>query len=235
MLLPFLHKNDFEAGCDEAGRGCLAGPVTCAALILSNPVTDNGILNDDSNLFLQETLNDSKVLSKKQREILRTIIERECVSYSVCHIFPEQIDQINILQASILGMQKAVLKLKPLPQFAIIDGNQFNTGIYLPKLKQNIFSPLLELTESVLGDIAVNPNSQIFYHTIIKGDSKYQSIAAASILAKTHRDEYMNMIHNEYPLYNWKQNKGYPTKEHRIAIKKFGLTKYHRLSFKSEI
>lgn len=224
-----------EAGCDEAGRGCLAGPVTCAAVILSNPVTADGILNDDSNLILQKSLNDSKILSEKRREIIRPLIERECISYSVSNIFPDQIDKINILQASILGMQKAVLKLKPLPTLIIIDGNQFNTGLYLPKSKQNTFLPCRKLLESDVQDVTENCKTQILYQTIIKGDSKYQSIAAASILAKTHRDEYMNMIHDEYPMYNWKQNKGYPTKEHRMAIKKFGLTKYHRKSFKSDI
>lgn len=179
----------FECGTDEAGRGCLAGPVTAAAVLLP----------EDFNLDL---LNDSKQLSEKTREKLRPIIEDLAVSFSVTHIEPNKIDKINILNASILAMQESILKLKPRPNYIIVDGNRFK------------------------------PVDNIPYSTIIKGDSKFMSIAAASVLAKTYRDAYMDKIHEEYPMYNWKQNKGYPTKEHRAAIKKYGPTKYHRMTFK---
>ena len=177
-----------EAGTDEAGRGCLAGPVTAAAVILPKD-------------FLNEILNDSKQLSEKNRDFLKPVIEEIALSFAISHIEPKIIDEINILNASIKAMHESIVKLKPTPLYIIVDGNRFK------------------------------PINAIPYSTIIKGDSKFMSIAAASILAKTYRDEFMNQIHEEFPMYNWKQNKGYPTKEHREAIRKYGTTKYHRMSF----
>ena len=179
----------FECGTDEAGRGCLAGPVTAAALILPKD-------------FINETLNDSKQLSEKNRDLLRPIIEENALCYSVTHIEPLIIDEINILNASIHAMQECIKKLNPIPNYIIVDGNRFK------------------------------PVENIPHSCIIKGDSKFLSIAAASVLAKTYRDDYMNKIHEEFPMYNWKQNKGYPTKEHREAIRKYGTTKYHSMSFR---
>jgi ribonuclease HII len=179
----------FECGTDEAGRGCLAGPVTAAAVIL------------DEN-FKNELINDSKKLNCYTRQILETYIIKECESFGISHIYPEEIDTINILNASIKAMHLSIAQLKQEPEFLIVDGNRFK------------------------------PYHNIPHQTIIKGDAKYLSIAAASILAKTARDAYMEKIHEEYPMYNWKQNKGYPTKEHRAAIAKYGITKYHRKSFK---
>lgn len=178
-----------ECGTDEAGRGCLAGPVTAAAVILP----DN---------FENKTLNDSKQLSEKKRDLLQPIIETEAICFGFAHVFQEEIDEINILNASILAMHKSIAGLKQVPNFIIVDGNRFK------------------------------PYKDIPHETIIKGDGKYLSIAAASVLAKTYRDAYMNTIHEEFPMYNWKQNKGYPTKEHRAAIRKYGITKYHRKSFR---
>lgn len=189
MLLTNFSSFDFECGTDEAGRGCLAGPVTAAALILPEG-------------FINELLNDSKQLSEKNRDLLKPIIEENALCFSVTHIEPTIIDEINILNASIHAMQECIKKLNPTPNYIIVDGNRFK------------------------------PVENIPHSCIIKGDSKYLSIAAASILAKTYRDEYMNRIHEEFPMYNWKQNKGYPTKEHREAIKKYGTTKYHRMSFR---
>ena len=180
---------DVECGTDEAGRGCLAGPVTAAAVIL--PLSFNNNL-----------LNDSKLLSVKNRNILKPIIESEAKSFAFQHISETEIDNINILNASIKAMHCSIDKLKIVPNYIIVDGNKFK------------------------------PFKTIPYKTIIKGDSKYLSIAAASVLAKTYRDEYMEKIHEEFPMYNWKQNKGYPTKEHRAAIRKYGVTKYHRKSFR---
>ena len=179
----------FECGTDEAGRGCLAGPVTAAAVIL--PID-----------FKNTILTDSKQLSEKKRNILKPIIEKQSLSFGFSHIYPDEIDKINILNASILAMHKSIEKLKPEPNFIIVDGNKFK------------------------------PINEIPFETIIKGDSKYLSIAAASVLAKTYRDAYMERIHEEFPMYNWKQNKGYPTKEHREAIRKYGVTNYHRKSFR---
>jgi ribonuclease HII len=178
-----------ECGTDEAGRGCLAGPVTAAAVILPDG-------------FKLEFLNDSKQLSEKIREKLKPIIEELAITYSVIHVKPKIIDKINILNASIKAMHECITKLNPVPLYIIVDGNRFK------------------------------PINNIPFATIVKGDSKYMSIAAASILAKTYRDEYMNKIHEEFPMYNWKQNKGYPTIEHREAIRKYGTTKYHRMSFR---
>lgn len=189
MLLTSYSNLTFECGTDEAGRGCLAGPVTAAALILPEN-------------FINELLNDSKQLSEKNRDLLRPIIEENALCFSVTHIEPTIIDEINILNASIHAMQSCIKKLTPIPNYIIVDGNRFK------------------------------PVENIPHICIIKGDSKYLSIAAASVLAKTYRDEYMNQIHEEFPMYNWKQNKGYPTKEHREAIRNYGTTKYHRMSFR---
>lgn len=189
MQLKNHSKFALECGTDEAGRGCLAGPVTAAAVILS-PNFKNSIIND------------SKKLSEHKRDLLRPIIELDALTFGVSHVFQDDIDQINILNASILAMHKSITQLTPTPEFIIVDGNRFK------------------------------PYNDIPFETIIKGDGKYLSIAAASVLAKTYRDEYMNTIHEEFPMYNWKQNKGYPTKEHREAIRKYGVTKYHRKSFR---
>lgn len=198
-----------ECGTDEAGRGCLAGPVTAAAIILPKN-------------FSNEILNDSKQLSEKNREFLKPIIEKKSISYSVTHIHNEEIDEINILNASMKAMQECILKLNPTPEYVIVDGNRgLNAKLGLKSTTGKKFT-LKEI--EFLKSIATT--------SIVKGDSKYMSIAAASILAKTFRDEYMNKIHEEFPMYNWKKNKGYPTIEHREAIKKYGITKYHRKSFR---
>lgn len=180
---------EFECGTDEAGRGCLAGPVTAAAIILQPE-------------FFIEQLNDSKQLSEKIRHLIHPEIETQALTFAVVHLEPEIIDEINILNASIKAMQECIKKLKPQPQFIIVDGNRFKPVLDIP------------------------------FQTIVKGDSKYMSIAAASVLAKNERDAYMDRIHEEYPMYNWKKNKGYPTEEHREAIRKYGITKYHRKSFR---
>ena len=189
MLLPYLEPGRLEAGCDEAGRGCLAGPVFAAAVILPEGYTN-------------ELLNDSKQLSEKRRDSLRPIIERDALAWAVGIVTAEEIDRINILNASILAMHRAIDALKVRPEFLLIDGNRFK------------------------------PYSGIGHECIVKGDGKMMSIAAASILAKTHRDEYMKRIHEEYPQYAWNINKGYPTKAHRAAIEQYGTTPYHRLSFR---
>jgi ribonuclease HII len=188
MLLPYLDKNRIEAGCDEAGRGCLAGAVFAAAVILPPD-------------FGCEELNDSKQLPKKQRDKLRLIIEKEAWDWAIGIVSPPEIDEINILNASFLAMHRALGQLKIQPQHLLIDGNRFKKYKEIP------------------------------HTTIVKGDGKYLSIAAASILAKTHRDEYMLRLHEEFPKYDWNNNKGYPTKQHRKSIKEFGMTTYHRLSF----
>ena len=230
MLLSNYSTYLLEAGTDEAGRGCLAGPVTAAAVILSHHTSDSelakqtskgGIINDSKKLLF-ELLNDSKQLSEKTREKLRPIIESQAVSFAVTHLHPNEIDEINILNASMKGMQECILKLNPTPEFIIVDGNRaLNAKLGLKTTFGKRFSKTeIELLQSI-------PNQ-----SIIKGDSKYLSIAAASVLAKTYRDDYMNAIHEEFPMYNWKQNKGYPTKEHREAIRKYGVTKYHRMTFR---
>ena len=209
MLTSFFLTPNLEAGTDEAGRGCLAGPVTAAAVIL--PASFRNVI-----------LNDSKQLSEKAREKLRPIIEQECISFAVTHLESLIIDEINILNASIKAMQESILKLDPRPKSIIVDGN----------------SPLIPINgiKNRGGKIFTNAEIDILNNipntSIIKGDSKFMSIAAASVLAKTYRDEYMNKIHEEFPMYNWKKNKGYPTKEHREAIRKYGVTKYHRMSFR---
>ena len=189
MLKLKFSNFEFECGTDEAGRGCLAGPVTAAAIILKNNFPKNDI-------------NDSKKISKKTRDKLRPIIKKNALKYSIAHVYPEKIDKINILNASILAMHKAIDKITTKINFIIVDGNKFKSF------------------------------KNIAHKTIIKGDEKYLSIAAASILAKTERDEYMLKIHKEFPEYGWDKNKGYPTKFHKQAILKFGTTKYHRKSFK---
>ncbi len=198
-----------ECGTDEAGRGCLAGPVTAAAIL----IPDN---------FELDLLNDSKQLSEKIREKLKPIIIEKAISFAVTHIFPSEIDEINILNASMKAMQESVLRLNPCPEYIIVDGNRPLNGKLGMKQKIGKIFTLEEI--KLLKSIPTT--------SIIKGDSKFLSIAAASVLAKTYRDEYMDKIHEEFPMYNWKKNKGYPTVEHREAIKKYGPCKYHRMSFR---
>ena len=198
-----------ECGTDEAGRGCLAGPVTAAAVLL--PAAFENIL-----------LNDSKQLSEKSREKLKPVIEETAISFAVTHIFPNEIDEINILNASMKAMQECILQLNPAPEYIIVDGNRPLNGKL--GMKQRIGKIFTKEEIEILKSIPTT--------SIIKGDSKYLSIAAASVLAKTYRDEYMDKIHEEFPMYNWKKNKGYPTKDHREAIKKYGPCKYHRMSFR---
>jgi Ribonuclease HII len=188
MLLNNFSGFTLECGCDEAGRGCLAGPVVAAAVILPTN-------------FECEELNDSKKLTEKEREKLRPIIEQNALAWAVNFVDNREIDEINILNASILAMQRAVSALKLTPEFLIIDGNKFK------------------------------PYNNIPHQTIVKGDGKYLSIAAASVLAKTHRDEFMSMLHEKFPIYGWNKNKAYPTAEHRQAIKNHGITTFHRLTF----
>lgn len=183
-----MRQNCIEAGCDEAGRGCLAGPVFAAAVVLP---TD----------FRNEQLNDSKQLSENQRKKLRTIIEQNAISYAVEICTPQEIDEINILWASVKAMHKALAKLSVKPQHILVDGNRFR------------------------------PFESIPHTCVIKGDGKFLSIAAASVLAKTYRDEYMEKLHLDFPQYDWNKNKGYPTKAHRAAIKNHGVTEHHRKSF----
>ena len=188
MLKGHYYEGKVEAGCDEAGRGCLAGSVYAAAVILP----------DD---YQNEFLNDSKQLTERRRYELREMIERDAVAWAVGIVTPEEIDKINILNASILAMHRALDQLKVRPEAIIVDGNRFK------------------------------PYSSVPYTTIVKGDGKYLSIAAASILAKTYRDDYMNRLAEEYPQYDWRSNKGYPTKKHREAIRQYGITPYHRKSY----
>ncbi len=189
MLLPYFQKDEIEAGCDEAGRGCLAGPVFAAAVILPKD-------------FKHPLLNDSKKLTEKQRDLLRPIIEQEAITWAVGSYSPKEIDEVNILNASFLSMHRAIDQLTTTPTSLLIDGNRFNA----------------------YKDIA--------HHCIIKGDGKYLSIAAASVLAKTYRDDLMKKLALTYPEYGWQQNKGYPTKAHRAAIKEYGATEHHRMSFR---
>lgn len=188
MLKPYLNKRLVEAGCDEAGRGCLAGPVVAAAVIMPKD-------------FYHPMLNDSKKLTANQRDVLRPIIEKEAIHWSVAYVNNEEIDQINILNASIKCMHHALDKLTVVPEHILVDGNKFH------------------------------PYHQIPYNCIIKGDGKYASIAAASVLAKTHRDDQMGILHTTHPEYGWNKNKGYPTKKHREAIAKIGACPLHRKSF----
>ena len=188
MLLPYLEANRIEAGCDEAGRGCLAGSVFAAAVILPPD-------------FKNDDLNDSKQLSEKKRYALRPVIEKEAIAWVVGIVTPEEIDKINILKASFLAMHRAIDQLQVRPEHLLIDGNRFT------------------------------PYPDIKHTTVVKGDGKYLSIAAASILAKTYRDDYMDELAKEYPDYHWTENKGYPTKAHREAIRTIGITPYHRKTF----
>jgi ribonuclease HII len=222
MLLTNFSSFVLEAGTDEAGRGCLAGPVTAAGVILPSPLTPKGGIETHPIDILFNLLNDSKQLSEKIREKLRPIIEEHAISFAVTHLHPKEIDEINILNASMKGMQESILKLNQTPEFIIVDGNRaLNAKLGLKNNFGKQFSKAeIELLKSI-------PNQ-----SIIKGDSKYLSIAAASVLAKTYRDDYMDKIHEEFPMYNWKKNKGYPTAEHREAIQKYGTTKYHRMSFR---
>jgi ribonuclease HII len=209
MLRSYFLENCIEAGTDEAGRGCIAGPVTAAAVILPQNFSNN-------------LLTDSKLLSEKNRFALRPIIISEAISYSVTHIEPLIIDEINILNASLKAMQETILNLNKIPQHIIVDGNRplISKGSHSNTIGKIFTTEELDLIKSI-------PST-----SIIKGDSKFLSIAAASVLAKTYRDDYMDLIHEEFPMYNWKQNKGYPTKEHRAAILKYGVTKYHRMTFR---
>ena len=193
MLRPWMVEGRVEAGCDEAGRGCLCGPVAAAAVILPPD-------------FRSDMLDDSKKLTARQRAKLRTEIEREALAWSVVMVDNREIDRINILRASIAGMQRAVESLKLQPEHILVDGNRF--------------APMA---------------SGIGYTTVVKGDGLYMSIAAASVLAKTHRDEYMERMAEEYPGYGWERNKGYPTKEHRKGILLHGLTPLHRRSFTPDL
>ncbi len=187
-LASYLHKNTIEAGCDEAGRGCLAGPVFASAVILPQNFTNN-------------LLNDSKKLSEKNRYLLRDVIEKEAIAWAVGIVTHAEIDQINILNASFLAMHRAIDQLKILPEHLLIDGNRFTSY------------------------------PEINHTCIIKGDGKYLSIAAASVLAKTYRDDYMLAEHEKFPCYDWKNNKGYPTKKHRLAIREHGIHSIHRKTF----
>lgn len=188
MLLPYMNSGVVEAGCDEAGRGCLAGAVYAAAVVLPPD-------------FRNELLNDSKKLTEKQRYALRPLIEEAALAWAVGIVTPQEIDRINILNASFLAMHRAIEQLRVTPQHLLIDGNRFK------------------------------PYPGIAHTCVVKGDGKYEAIAAASILAKTYRDDYMNELHEKYPMYDWKSNKGYPTKAHRAAIAQYGPSPYHRLSF----
>ena len=192
MLDNCYQRETIEAGCDEAGRGCLAGSVCAAAVILPPD-------------FSHPLLNDSKQMTERRRDMLREIIEREAVAWAVSEVTAERIDKINILNASIEAMNAAVARLSVVPGFLVIDGNRFNTA------------------------------SQIPFRCIVKGDGRYADIAAASVLAKTHRDEYMRRLDREHPVYGWSKNKGYPTRDHRLAIRRHGLSPYHRLTFNHDI
>lgn len=192
MLEPRSRYDLLEAGCDEAGRGCLAGPVFAAAVILPPD-------------FHDPLLNDSKQMTARNRDRLRAVIEREAVAWAVQAVSASRIDQINILNASFEGMTLAAERLDPRPEFLAIDGNRFRTRLDIP------------------------------YCCVVRGDGKYADIAAASVLAKTHRDDYMTRLAEEFPHYGWLQNKGYPTRQHRLAIREYGLTPHHRLTFNHEI
>lgn len=189
MKLKHYHPELIEAGCDEAGRGCLAGPVFAAAVILPKE-------------FEHEDLNDSKILTSEQRNDLRVIIEREAISWAVTSVSHQEIDEINILQASLEGMHRSLDKLRVRPELILVDGNRFK------------------------------PYPWIQHVCVVKGDGKYACIAAASILAKTHRDDYMESLHDKHPNYAWNTNKGYPTEEHRAAIRKHGVSSFHRMTFR---
>ena len=218
MLLNHYYENKIEAGCDEAGRGCLAGSVYAAAVILPKD-------------YQNEMLNDSKQLSEKKRYLLREQIERDAVAWAVGVVTPEEIDQINILNASILAMHRALDQLTVRPEAIIVDGNRFKPYCPQPSTLNPQPSLLQSSAKPIPQPSTLNPQPSLPHTCIVKGDGKYLSIAAASILAKTYRDDYMNRLAEEYPQYDWLSNKGYPTKKHRAAIREFGLTPYHRKSF----
>ena len=205
MLVKYCIPNIVEAGCDEAGRGPLAGSVFAAAVVWSSEVIEN-----EANREWLEMLDDSKKLTDRQRNYLRPLIEQYALAWAVVEVTAEEIDEINILRASITGMQRALSKLSVVPQHILVDGNKWKP--YIPE-----------------GEVMEIPA-----RTVVKGDGKYLSIAAASVLAKTYRDEYMLRLHEEYPMYHWDKNMGYPTKAHYEAIKQYGITPYHRQSFKLE-
>jgi ribonuclease HII len=210
MLKNCLNFDLLEAGCDEAGRGCLAGPVYAAAVILPKD-------------FQCEELNDSKQLSEKKRYELREIIEKEAIVWGLGVVEAHEIDKLNILNASFLAMHRAIIQLDPKPEFLHIDGNRFR---YIRQI------PLYRLLNQKAEEKRFEHYGEIPYFCEIKGDGKYMNIAAASILAKTYRDDHMEMLHEQNPHYNWQSNKGYPTPEHREAIRKHGLTEHHRKSFR---
>jgi ribonuclease HII len=220
MLTSNYSGYTIECGTDEAGRGCLAGPVTACALIFPSNLTEEIKRKKVEKYF--NILNDSKQLTDIKRQELRGIIEEIALTFAVTSIFPDEIDEINILNASMKAMQESILKLAITPEFIIVDGNRpINGKLGMQQQTGKIFTHNeIQLLKSI-------PSK-----SIIKGDSKYVTIAAASILAKTYRDDYMNQIDTEFPLYNWKKNKGYPTIEHRKAIEKNGITHYHRKSFR---
>lgn len=205
MLEKYCIPNIVEAGCDEAGRGPLAGSVFAAAVVWSNEVIEN-----EANREWLDMLDDSKKLTERQRNYLRPLIEQHALSWAVVEVTAAEIDEINILRASITGMQRALSQLSVVPQHILVDGNKWKP--YIPE-----------------GQVMEIPA-----RTVVKGDGKYLSIAAASVLAKTYRDEYMLRLHKEYPMYHWDKNMGYPTKAHYEAIKQYGVTPYHRQSFKLE-
>lgn len=221
MLQNKYYESKIEAGCDEAGRGCLAGPVFAAAVILP----------DD---YVNEILNDSKQLTEKKRYLLREQIERDALAWAVGVVTAQEIDHINILNASILAMHRALDRLSLRPEAVIVDGNKFKP--YIPFATLSPEERTAAISQSVTATVsATSPadmiSSPLPSTTIVKGDGKYLSIAAASILAKTYRDDFMKQIDEEYPAYQWKKNKGYPTKAHYAAIREHGPSPYHRLTF----
>ncbi len=203
MLASHYYQGKIEAGCDEAGRGCLAGSVYAAAVIFPED-------------YQNEELNDSKQLTDRKRHELRAIIERDAIAWAVGIVTPEEIDKINILNASFLAMHRALDQLKVRPEAIIVDGNRFR--------------PYVDRSRTAV-DAVQNAPSPLPHTCIVKGDGKYLSIAAASILAKTYRDDYMDELAEQYPQYDWKSNKGYPTRKHRDAIRQYGVTPYHRMSY----
>ncbi len=224
MLKSYYYTDKVEAGCDEAGRGCLAGPVYAAAVILPRD-------------YRNELLNDSKQLSAKERCLLREIIQCDALAWAVGVVSNQEIDRVNILRASILAMQRAADVLQVRPEALIIDGNRFlpyfppacGRSLASPSTPEECFYP----SDEAMGifSTARRETEPLPYATIVKGDGKYLSIAAASILAKTYRDDFMARIHREYPMYQWDKNKGYPTKAHREAVRLHGATPYHRMTF----
>ena len=203
MLASHYYQGKIEAGCDEAGRGCLAGSVYAAAVIFPED-------------YQNEELNDSKQLTDRKRHELRAVIERDAIAWAVGIVTPEEIDKINILNASFLAMHRALDQLKVRPEAIIVDGNRFR--------------PYVDRSRTAV-DAVQNAPSPLPHTCIVKGDGKYLSIAAASILAKTYRDDYMDELAEQYPQYDWKSNKGYPTRKHRDAIRQYGVTPYHRMSY----